>query len=90
MADSVHMRNNTLYCAYGTKANGLVYVGEDNDHGALGDLDREMLLMAVAEWRDPYAQYFINHCEVEIFVPNERHALARLAVVRRDRRGEAA
>ena len=71
MGDSVHMRNTALYCAYGTKANGIVYPGEDNDHGALGYLDREMLLMSVAEWRDPYAQYFINHCDVPLFVPND-------------------
>ena len=71
MRDSVHMRNTALYTAYGTKADAIVYPGEDNDHGALGDLDREMFLMTVAEWRDPYAQYYVNHCPAALFVPND-------------------
>ena len=73
MADSPHMRNTALYTMYAARPDGLVYSGDDNDHPCITDLDREMLLMAAAEYKDPYAQYFLNHCDVEMFLPTGRN-----------------
>ncbi len=72
MRDSVHMRNTSLYIIYGSKPNGLVCTDDDVDWPYLSDLDREALLFCVAEWRDPYAQYYLNRCNAPYFQPNDK------------------
>jgi hypothetical protein len=67
MADSPHLRGVTQYIIHGVKPNGLVYPGGDNDMPFLSDRDREILLCAADEFRDPYAQYLLNHCPVPTF-----------------------
>jgi len=74
MAHSPHMRNAAQYIIACAKPNGLVYPGGDNDFPHLGDRDREMLLMLAAEFDDPYAQYCLNHCDVEMFKTKRPHA----------------
>jgi len=72
MATSSHMRNSVQYIIHCSKPDGLVYPGGDNDFPHLHDRDREMLLMLAAEFRDPYAQYFLNHCPSKTFLPNRQ------------------
>lgn len=64
---SPHMRNDGYYMLYGVKPNGLVYPGDDNDWPALGRRQQEGLLMMNEVFRDPYYQYFLNHCPFERF-----------------------
>jgi hypothetical protein len=74
MAQSPHIRNTIQYIIHCAKPDGLVYPGGDNDYPYLNDRDREMLLMLAAEFRDPYAQYFLNRCKVKTFVQNKGFA----------------
>jgi hypothetical protein len=67
MECSPHFRSSAQYVIHCAKPNGLVYPGGDNDHPYLNDRDREMLLLIAAEFRDPYAQYLLNHCRVRTF-----------------------
>ncbi len=69
MATSEHMRNTALFIIYSTKPNGLVYPSDDNDWPHLGNWDREALLLAAAEFKDPYAQHVLNTCRLEEFQP---------------------
>jgi len=69
MADSKHMKNASMFVIYGSKPDGLVYPSNDCDWPHLGPWDREALLMMAAEYKDPYAQYFLNHCKAERFQP---------------------
>jgi len=74
MAQSPHIRNTVQYIIHCAKPDGLVYPGGDNDYPYLNDRDREMLLLLAAEFRDPYAQYFLNHCQVKTFIRNKAFA----------------
>jgi hypothetical protein len=67
MSGSAHLRNVSQYIIHAVKPNGLTYPGADNDMPFLSDRDREALLFAVHAYRDPYAQYFLNHCPVGTF-----------------------
>jgi len=71
MKDSVHLGNTAQYIIHCSKPNGLVYPGGDNDHPYLNDRDRETLLLTAAQYRDPYAQYVLNHCKVKTFSLNK-------------------
>jgi len=71
MAASPHMRNAAQYIVYCSKPDCLVYPGGNNDQPALSDRDRETLLYAAAEFRDPYAQYFLNKCPCKLFAPEQ-------------------
>ena len=69
MAASVHVRNTVFYIVYGAKPNGLVYPGDNTDFPFLSDRDREALLFMTAQYGDPHAQYFLNHCQAKLFRP---------------------
>ena len=64
---SPYLENNGYYMIYGTKPNGLVYPGQDNDFSYINDRDREGLLLMNVKWRNPHYQYFLNHCQAELF-----------------------
>lgn len=64
---SPYLENNGYYMIHGTKPNGLVYPGQDNDFSYINDRDREGLLLMNVKWRNPHYQYFLNHCTAELF-----------------------
>ncbi len=63
-ATSPHLRNVGNYIFYATKPNGLMFPGDDNDWPYLSGWERAALLMIASEYKDPHAQWFLNHCPV--------------------------
>jgi heparinase II/III-like protein len=78
LANSPHFRNTARYIFYATKPNGLMFPGDDNDWPYLGGWERSALLMLAAQYRDPHAQYFLNHCPIERFALEEQDRWADL------------
>jgi len=67
LSTCVHCRTNGYYMVYGVKPDGLVFPGDDNDHPGYNWHEREALIIENDTFRDPYIQYFLNHCPVEDF-----------------------
>jgi heparin/heparan-sulfate lyase len=78
IAGSPHFRDTARYIFYGAKPDGLVNPSDDNDWPYLGGWERNALLMLSSEYRDPHAQYFLNHCPVERFRLEEQDRYADL------------
>jgi hypothetical protein len=78
IAASPHLRNVANYIFYATKPNGLMFPGDDNDWPYLNKWEHSALLMLASEYRDPYAQWFLNHCPVERFQLEDGDRWARL------------
>ena len=64
---SPHLRNVANYIFYATKPNGLMFPGDDNDWPYVSRWEHRALLMLASEYRDPHAQWFLNHCPLERF-----------------------
>ena len=78
IADSPHLRNVANYIFYATKPNALMFPGDDNDWPYLGEWEHSALLMLASEYRDPHAQWFLNHCPVDRFQLEEGDRWAQL------------
>ena len=72
IAQSPHLRNVATFVFYATKPNGLMWNGDDNDYPYLSAWEHRALLMHAAEYRDPHAQWFLNHVDVERFELEEK------------------
>jgi len=67
MADNRHLQANIRYMLYNIKPDGLVLPEDDIDYPYLGPLEHEAMLFYAAEYKNPYCQYFLNHCQFERF-----------------------
>lgn len=65
--DSPNLRNFAKTIIYATKPDGRMFPSDDNDWPYVNEWDHRALLMAASTFRDPYAQWFLNHCPFDHF-----------------------
>lgn len=68
LAGSPHFQHAASFIFYSVKPDYRMFPGDDNDYPFLNGWEHKALLLSAAEFRDPYAQWFLQHSVVEPFV----------------------